>query len=304
MISASVCLFQNNQTLSPSDLAAAVEERGFDALFVPENTHMPVNRRRTAPYPEDRMKALASLHDPFVTLGACAAVTQHIKLGVSVCLLTHRDPIATAKSASSLDVLSGGRLILGVAGGFVAEAMENHGSPFKHRWRIVREKTLAMRAIWNDDEPEFHGDFVDFDPIVAKTKPLQAGGPPIWIGSNSAAVPDRVADYADGWIVFNGRYEGNAVADLEAACEKRGRAFEELTVSLMDAPQDETGLRGCLDVGYRRFIFMVPLETRAAALRSLDELARLVERLDHIPAQPNHEALDTCAGGIDLPSRN
>jgi probable F420-dependent oxidoreductase len=279
LISASICLFQDNDAISPRDLAADVEARGFDALFVPENTHMPIKRRRTAPYPEARMKALASLHDPFVTLGACAAVTERIKLGVSVCLLTHRDPIATAKSASSLDVLSGGRLILGVAGGFVAEAMENHGSPFKQRWAIVREKTLAMRAIWNDEDPEFHGEFVDFDPIVATTRPLQDGGPPIWIGSNSAAVPDRVAEYADGWIVFDGRYEGDAIADLEAACDRRGRAFDDLTVSLMDAPQDEAGLGERLESGYRRFIFMVPLENNSAALRTLDSLARLVERV-------------------------
>jgi probable F420-dependent oxidoreductase len=279
MMSASVCLLQRNGELSPSELATAVEERGFDTLFVPENTHMPINRRRAAPYPESRMKSLASLSDPFVTLGACAAVTKHIKLGMSVCLLTHRDPIATAKSASSLDLLSGGRLILGVAGGFVAEAMENHGSPFKHRWRIVREKTLAMRSIWNDDEPEFHGEFVDFAPIVAKTKPFQKGGPPIWIGSNSAAVPDRVADYGDGWIVFHGRYKGDAIADLKAACDRRCRDFSELSISLMDAPQEGPGLREQFDAGYRRFIFMVPLATTDETLGSLDQLALLMADL-------------------------
>jgi probable F420-dependent oxidoreductase len=264
------------------DLAVAVEERGFTSLFVPENTHMPVHRRRASLYLEDRMRMLSGLPDPFVTLSACAAVTKHIRLGISVCLLTHRDPIATAKSASSLDAISNGRLILGIAGGVVAEAMENHGSPFKDRWKIVREKALAMRSIWNQPTPEFHGEFVDFNPIVAKSKPVQIGGPPLWIGSNSAAVPDRVADYADGWIVFDGRYAGDAIADLELACEKRGRNFDEISVALMNPPQDRAGLEQRMRCGFRNFIFMATVDTASAVERSLDELARLKETLDGV----------------------
>lgn len=280
MISAGICLLFRNHRVSPPELAVAIEERGFGSLFVPENTHMPVNRRRSSPYPEDRMKMLGSLFDPFVTLSACAAVTKRIKLGMSVCLLTHRDPIATAKSVSTLDAISNGRLILGIAGGFVAEAMENHGSSFKNRWAIVREKALAMRSIWEGDQPEFHGEFVDFDPIIANSKPIQSGGPPMWIGSNSAAVPDRVADYADGWIVFDGRYEGDAIADLSSACEKRNRDFDELSISLMDAPQEESELQRRYVAGYRKFIFMVPVEDTDQAKRSLDTLARLKQNLD------------------------
>lgn len=280
MISAGICLLFRNHEVSPPELAIAVEERGFGSLFVPENTHMPVYRRRSSPYPEDRMKMLGSLFDPFVTLGACAAVTKRINLGMSVCLLTHRDPIATAKSASSLDAISSGRLILGVAGGFVAEAMENHGASFKNRWAIVREKTLAMRSIWEVDEPEFHGEFVDFDPIIANSKPVQKGGPPIWIGSNSAAVPDRVADYADGWIVFDGRYQGDAIDDLRSACAQRDRDFAGVSISLMDAPQEENELQRRHEAGYRQFIFMVPVEDTDQTKRSLDKLARLTQNLD------------------------
>ena len=277
-ISVGVCLLFRNNEVSPTEMAVAIEERGFDSLFVPENTHVPVVRRRATPYPEERMKMLSSLFDPFVTLSACAAVTKRINLGMSVCLLTHRDPIATAKNVSSLDVISNGRLILGVAGGFIAEAMENHGSAFKQRWPIVREATLAMRAIWRHDEAEFHGEFFDFDPIITGAKPLQAGGPPIWIGSNSAAVPDRVADYADGWLVFEGRYQGDAIADLRAACNRRGRDFAELNVSLTDAPQNEKGLNQRWVDGYRNFIFMLSVDSATQCLHSLDELAALVEK--------------------------
>jgi len=276
MISAGICLFFRNHSVSPPEMAIAIEERGFESLFVPENTHMPINRRRADPLEHDRMKSLGSLLDPFVTLSACAAVTSRINLGMSVCLLTHRDPIATARSVTSLDLIADGRLILGVAGGFVAEAMENHGSEFKKRWPIVREATLAMRAIWAAEEAEFHGEYFDFDPIVTNASPVQQGGPPIWIGSNSAAVPARVADYADGWLVFEGRYNGDAFADLRAACNACGRDMDELTVALMDAPQDIVELRKRCAAGYRKFIFMLGVEQTTDCLNTLDNLSTLM----------------------------
>lgn len=260
-------------------MAVAIEDRGFDSLFVPENTHMPIHRRRADPLDQERMRSLGSLLDPFVTLSACAAVTNRIKLGMSVCLLTHRDPIATAKSVTSLDSIANGRLILGVAGGFVAEAMENHGSTFKKRWPIVREATLAMRAIWAAETAEFHGEYFDFDPIVTNASPVQQGGPPIWIGSNSAAVPGRVADYADGWLVFEGRYQGDPFADLRTACDTHSRDVNEITVALMDAPQDIDELRKRCEVGYRQFIFMLGVEQAHECLTTLDNLSNLMNTL-------------------------
>jgi probable F420-dependent oxidoreductase len=275
-ITAGVCLFARDNAVPPMVLARAAEVRGFDGFFVPENTHMPVTRRRASPYPEARMKSLANLYDPFVTLGACAAVTQRIRLGISVCLLTHRDAIATARAASSLDHLSHGRLVLGVAGGFVAEAMENHGSPFRDRWKIVREKSLAMRCLWHDDKPEFHGDFVDFAPLDTNIAPYQADGPPIWIGSNHATVPDKVADYADGWFVFDGRYAGEPFADLRRACDQRRRDVDEITVSLMNAPMEPGALEAHHDAGHRNFIFIVNVDDAADAEHELDELVRVM----------------------------
>ncbi|MGR9090179.1 MAG: LLM class flavin-dependent oxidoreductase, partial [Gammaproteobacteria bacterium] len=209
-------------------------------------------------------------------LGACAAVTERIKLGISVCLLTHRDPIATARAASSLDHLSHGRLILGVAGGFVAEAMENHGSPFKHRWQIVREKTLAIRTLWHDEKPEYHGDFVDFAPLDSNMAPYQPDGPPIWIGSNHATVPDKVADYADGWFVFDGRYAGEPFVDLRRACDKRLRDVDEITISLMNAPSEPEALGAHHAAGHRHFIFIVNVDDEADAEYALDNLVRVM----------------------------
>lgn len=270
--SVSICLFNEGHSVPIVEIAQAVESYDFDGLFLPENTHMPIERRQNLEFDEERLRALAGFYDPFVALSAAAAVTDRIKLGMSVCLLTHRDVLVTAKAAASLDVLSGGRLVMGVAGGLIAEAMENHGSPFKERWKIVEEKCAALREIWHNDMPSFAGDYVNFSDSHCFPKPHQVSGPPLWIGSNSKAVPGRVARYADGWIVFNGRYKGNAIEDLKNACADRDRDFNELTVSLMDAPQDIDGMKEFLTLGYERFIYIV----RGG---SIDEIRQQLEQL-------------------------
>jgi alkanesulfonate monooxygenase SsuD/methylene tetrahydromethanopterin reductase-like flavin-dependent oxidoreductase (luciferase family) len=157
--------------------------------------------------------------------------------------------------------------------------MENHGTPFRQRWTIVRERILAMKAIWSREEPEFHGEFVDFAPIRSYPKPIQAGGPPVWLGSHSAAVPARVADYADGWMPVNGRYEGDPVTDLRSACERRGRAFDDVAMALFDAPVDAGRARGCIERGYTDLIFVLPPAKRDIVLPRLDAIAELAARL-------------------------
>lgn len=272
-----VCLLATDRTHSPVHLARAVEARDLDMLFLPENSHVPVSRAKEWPQAEGLLDPLSRLYDPFVALSAAAAVTSRLLLGFGVCLMTHRDPINTAKAVASLDLLSGGRVILGVAGGALEEAMRNHGSPFRQRWRIVRERTLAMKTIWREERAEFHGEFVDFEPLHSYPKPVQAGGPPIWIGSNSKQVPERVADYADGWIVYRGRYPGDAVADLRAACARKGRPWEALSLTLMDAPWDSGECRQYLAQGYSRLLFLVPPD--ADPEQALDRIAGVVAPL-------------------------
>lgn len=274
--SASICLFNEGHNLPLPQLAMAIEQSGFDGLFLPENTHMPLKRRQNLEFDDERLRALSGFYDPFVALSAAAAVTTRIKLGTSVCLLTHRDVLITAKAAASLDHISEGRLILGVAGGLIAEAMENHGSPFKERWKIVREKCHALRHIWEEDVAAYEGDYVRFKDSHSYPKPYNRPGPPLWIGSNSAAVPGRVAAYADGWIVFNGRYQGDALADLESACAEIGRNREEITVSLMDPPHDADGIASFLEQGFGKLIFII----RAGEMADVeDQLASLSETL-------------------------
>ncbi|MEM7467109.1 MAG: TIGR03619 family F420-dependent LLM class oxidoreductase [Pseudomonadota bacterium] len=274
--SAGICLFNEGHQFSIPNFARAIEARSFDGLFIPENTHMPIQRRQALEFDDERLRALAGFYDPFVTLSAAAAVTERIKLGTSVCLLTHRDTLTTAKAAASLDRLSNGRLILGVAGGLIAEAMENHGSPFKQRWRIVREKCLALRHVWQNDVASFNGEYVKFSDSYSYPKPLSPSGPPLWIGSNSAAVPGRVADYADGWIVFNGRYQGDAIADMKSACDDRNRNFDEITMSLMDAPHDPLELRKFMQQGFERFIFIVRGGDQKSLEQQLDKLSAMI----------------------------
>jgi probable F420-dependent oxidoreductase len=273
-----VCLLATDRSLAPTKLARAVEARGLDMLFLPENSHIPLNRKKEWPYADALLDPLSRLYDPFVALAAAASVTEHLLLGFGVCLMTHRDPINTAKAVASLDHLSEGRVILGVAGGALDEAMRNHGAPFKQRWQIVRDRTLAMKAIWRDEVAEYHGEFVDFEPMWSFPKPVQAGGPPIWIGSNSKWVPGRVADYADGWIVYNGRYVGDAVHDLRVACDKRGRNFDDVTLALMDAPWDAGEAAGFIEQGYSKLIFLVPPDSSNIEA-DLDRIAGVVEHL-------------------------
>ena len=264
MARSGIVIFPTDETIQPVELARAVEERNLDSLFLPEHTHMPLGS--SSPFMPDGVvpEFYKRTHDPFVALAACAAVTERITLATGICLVIQRDPITLAKEVASLDRISNGRMLLGIGAGWNAPEVENHGVRFDQRWRVLREKIMAMKTIWTEDEPEFHGEFVDFDPMWSYPKPVQHGGPPIWIGANSEWVPGRVADYADGWMPINGRDGGGNVTMLREACEKRGRDFSEITLGLFMAPNDEAELNARIAEGYREMIFGVPAAGREA----------------------------------------
>jgi probable F420-dependent oxidoreductase len=271
-----VTIFPTDYSIQPAELARAVEERGFDSLFFPEHTHIPTSRATPFPGGGDLPKMYWHTHDPFVALGACAAVTSRIKLGTGICLVIERDPITLAKEVASLDLLSGGRVVLGIGAGWNREEMENHGSDFPNRWKVVREKVLAMQQIWTQEEAEFHGEFVDFDPIWSFPKPVQPGGPPIWIGANSKWVFDRVAEYADGWMPIGGLGSGN-MEKLQAAMEKKGRRVEDLDLALFGAPVNADQLKGRIEQGFDHLIFSLPDADAEVVLPLLDRLAGVIE---------------------------
>ena len=273
-----VQIFPTDQTIQPIALAKAVEERGLDSLFFPEHTHIPT--ARTTPFPggTDLPEWYWRSHDPFVALTAAAAVTSRIKLGTGICLVIERDPIILAKECASLDMISGGRLILGIGAGWNVEEMENHGASFEHRWAIVREKVLAMKAIWTQDAAEFHGKHVDFDPIWSWPKPVQPGGPPIWLGANSKWAFDRVAEYCEGWMPIGGAGSG-AMETMSAALEKRDRSLADLDVALFGAPADEEQATFRLEQGFTHLIFGLPQRSESDVLTHLDTIAKLAETL-------------------------
>ncbi len=272
-----VSIFPTDYAIGPVELARAVEERGLDSLFFPEHTHIPASRLTPFPGGTDLPKMYWHTHDPFVALAACAAATSRIRLGTGICLVIERDPITLAKEVASLDVISGGRVVLGIGAGWNREEMENHGADYPNRWKVVREKVLAMRQIWTADEAEFHGEFVSFDPVWSYPKPIQKGGPPVWIGANSKWVFDRVADYADGWMPIGGLGSGN-LERMAEALTARGRKLADLDLALFGAPRDYDGVKGRIEQGFDELVFMLPDADADTVLPVLDEIAALAKR--------------------------
>jgi probable F420-dependent oxidoreductase len=270
-----VTMFPTDYSIQPVELARAVEDRGFDGLFFPEHTHIPLSRKTPFPGGGELPKQYSHTHDPFVALGACAAVTKTIRLGTAICLVVQRDPITLAKEIATLDRLSNGRFVLGIGAGWNRDEMENHGADYANRWAQLREKILAMKTIWTEEAAEFHGEHVDFEPLWSYPKPVQRGGPPIWIGANSKWVFDRIAEYADGWMPIGGFGSGN-LERLKAACEARGRSLNDITLALFGAPTTLEPLRGRIGQGFDELIFNLPSEPAELLLPKLDQLAQLV----------------------------
>jgi probable F420-dependent oxidoreductase len=184
-------------------VAREVEDRGFGSLFLPEHSHIPISRDTPYPGGGDLPCEYSRTRDLCVALTAAAAATTTLKLASGICLITEHHPVRLAKAIASLDVLSEGRVVLGIGVGWNVEEMVNHGVQFRDRWKLARERVLGMKRLWSEDEPEFHGNFVDFDPVWSYPKPHRTGGPPVIIEANSKWVFDRVADYADGWMPIN-----------------------------------------------------------------------------------------------------
>src|SRR6059036_1301827 len=177
-----VFIFPTEYSILVDDLARALEERGFESLFVPEQTHIPVSRRSPFPGGGELPKRYAHTNDPFVALSSAADVTKRLMLGTGIALIPERDPIVTAKCVASLDQMSGGRFIFGIGGGWNVEEMENHGARYNTRFKLMRERILAMKALWTQDEAEYHGEMVDFDKVWSWPKPALKPHPPIILG--------------------------------------------------------------------------------------------------------------------------
>jgi probable F420-dependent oxidoreductase len=280
-----VC-FPTDTSIEPQDLAPALEERGFESLFYAEHTHIPTSRRSPFVGGGELPAMYWHCHDQFVALSIAAATTRTLKLGTGVTLVTEHDPINLAKAAASLDRLSGGRLLFGIGAGWNAEEMEDHGVAFADRWKVTRERMLAIRSIWRDDEPEYHGKFVDLPPMWCWPKPLQAGGPPVLMGAYSKYVPARIAEYCDGWMPIEGLIDDipAALNDIRAAMQARGRDPAKLDVTVLAEVRAESGLdpkrlERMMATGANRVLLPFADYTRDKALSVLDEYAAAIARV-------------------------
>src|SRR5713226_10577193 len=272
-----IAIFDTDYSMPIQELASAAEERGFESLWVPEHTHIPTSRK--SPFaggelPEQYKHTL----DPFVSLMAAAAATRRLKIGTGICLIIERDTITTAKEVASLDVLSDGRFLFGVGGGWNREEMEHHGTDFPSRFKRLREQILAMKEIWTKDEAEFHGQHVNFDKIWAWPKPQQKPHPPVLLGGESGHTLQRVVDFCEGWFP-RGRAGDVILAglkDLEARAARAGRDMKTISVSVFGAKPDEATLETYAGAGITRSILRLPSEGRDVILPLLDQYAKLI----------------------------
>jgi probable F420-dependent oxidoreductase len=277
-----VSMFNTDYSIRIDDLAREAEARGFESLWVPEHTHIPKSRKSPWPGGPNLPKEYWHTHDPFVALAMAAAVTTRLKVGTGICLVIERDPITLAKEVASLDFLSRGRFLFGIGGGWNAEEMENHGTDFKKRWRVLREKILAMKEIWTKDEAEYHGEFVNFDPIWSYPKPVQKPHPPILLGVNTLKALERVVEYCDGWFPLAGRAGDLAagIADLRRLAEKARRDPKSLSVSVYAASVEESVVRQYEKAGVERTIFSLPSADRDTVLPILDRCAKVAQAVN------------------------
>ena len=274
-------MFSTDYSIRPDDLAKMLEDRGFESMWVPEHTHIPADR--TSPWPggPDLPKDYWHTYDPFVALTAAASVTTDLKLGTGICLMIERDPITTAKEIASLDMLSRGRFIFGIGGGWNAEEMRNHGTNFKRRWRILRENILAMKEIWTQEEAEFHGDHVNFDKMWAYPKPVQRPHPPILMGGDGPTTFDRVIDYCDGWIPIGSRSSGGPslaekIVLLKKQAEDAGRDPDSLNITNFGIRPDPELIARLDEAGVDRVIFTLPSQEQDEVTPLIDECAKLI----------------------------
>lgn len=271
--------FPTDYGIDISELARALEARGFESLFVCEHTHIPVSRRSPFPGGGELPKRYKHTHDPFVSLSFAAAATRTLKLGTGIALIPQRDPIVTAKSVASLDQLSGGRFILAMGGGWNVEEMENHGARYDTRFKLLRERVLAMKELWTKEEAEYHGEFVKVERSWQYPKPKQRPHPPLLLGGETDYTLKRVVEFCDGWFPRpRGGWEPkSAMERLRNTAKAAGRDPKTLSITVFNAPADREKLAVYREAGIDRVLLEVPDLSRDEILRVVDKNAALVK---------------------------
>jgi probable F420-dependent oxidoreductase len=273
-------MFFTEYSMSAMDLARALEERGFESVWAPEHSHIPLSRKTPYPGGGELPKEYYDAMDPFVVLAAASQVTQTIKLGTGVLLVQQRDAIQTAKLVASIDQVSKGRFLFGVGGGWNQDEMENHGTVYASRFKRMRESIEAMKEIWTKAEAQFHGEFVNFDPMIARPKPVQQPHPPIHVGGAFPHGARRAIRYGDGWIPVAGRADiSEELPKFHEMVREAGRDPKSIEVTLFGIGEDVDRLKRFAELGVTRVVAMFPPQKAETVLPIVDRwtnVARLV----------------------------
>jgi probable F420-dependent oxidoreductase len=274
-------IFPTDYSIPLHELAVEAEQRGFESLWVAEHSHIPVSRKSPWPGGGDLPKMYYGTLDPFVALAAAAAVTSRIKLGTGICLVVQRDPIHTAKEVASLDRVSNGRFLFGIGGGWNAEEMEDHGTAFPGRFKLMRERIEAMKALWSDKEAAYHGEHVDFDPTFMWPKPVQDPHPPIHVGGVFPGGARRAVRYGNGWIPIGGRDDdlASGIPDFRKMAADAGRDPASLEVSVYGVAASDKVAGRYRELDVDRAVFGLPPAPRDDILPVLDRCAAVMKQV-------------------------
>jgi len=284
MLAFGASMFFTDYCMTPSDLGQALEARGFESVWAPEHSHIPLSRRTPFPGGGELPKKYADAMDPFVTLTAAAMATKKLKIGTGVCLVAQRDPIQTAKLVASIDNVSGGRFLFGIGNGWNQDEMENHGTHFARRHKLARERVEAMKAIWTQPKAEYHGEFVNFDPMMTWPKPVQKPHPPVIVGGAFPYSARRAIRYGEGWIPQAARGGYSEIADMipkfrEMAAEA-GRDPTSIEITVWFPRRDTDLMKRYRDLGVSRVVFNLESEKADKVLPEVDVIATLMRQLN------------------------
>ena len=278
-------MFFTDYSMSAAELAQALEARGFELVWAPEHSHIPTSRRTPYPGGGDLPKAYYDVMDPFVTLTAAAAATKTLKVGTGVCLVNQRDTIQTAKLVASIDQVSGGRFLFGIGIGWNAEEMEDHGTNFTSRAKLVRERIEAMKLIWTKSKAEYHGEMVNFPEMMTWPKPVQKPHPPVIVGGAFPQAARRAVRYGEGWIPLAGRPSqyGDVftyVPKFREMLKEAGRDEASCPITLFNVQEDADLLKRYRDLGAVRVSVSLPAAQADATLPVLDRWATLIRQVN------------------------
>jgi probable F420-dependent oxidoreductase len=279
-----VSMFMTDYAIGAAELARALEERGFESLWNPEHSHIPLSRKTPFPGGGDVPKMYYDAMDPFVTLSVAAAVTTKLKLGTGVCLVIQRDTIQTAKLVASIDQVSNGRFLFGIGGGWNQDEMEDHGTVYATRFKRMREQIEAMKAIWTENKPEYHGEIVDFPPMMTWPKPVQKPHPPVIIGGAFPHAARRAVRYGNGWVPIAGRGPygqiENFLPPFKEMLAEAGRSLADVPITMFGVAPDADLVKRYRDQGVARVVGGCPPEPADKTLPLLDKWAGIMRQVN------------------------